>query len=146
MIAGEGFLRLHWYEKAEFDLRRRYPNDPRMEFVNEIVFSKCLVEDEPDCLQDAKTLKKILSTLLERLTAEAERKCKACGEGKYVGDVGATVGRSDRYNLHCDRCGHVISFLAHQGYKLPRWVTLLKNRMGVVPREPPGVEPLGTGR
>lgn len=48
MIAGEGFLRLHWYEKTEFDLRRRYPNDPRMEFVNEIVLSKCLVEDEPD--------------------------------------------------------------------------------------------------
>ncbi|HUU94643.1 MAG TPA: protein kinase [Phycisphaerae bacterium] len=130
MIAGETFLRLHFYDRPEFDLRAKFTNDPRMELVNEMVLGKCLVDDEAACLNNARELASEVHRLIHRLEAEEARRCAVCKEGKYVGDMGATVGGSSCYQLHCTSCGHLLSFEADGDFKPPRWVRVLKDDHG----------------
>ena len=132
LISGKSFLRLHYYTQPEFDLCKQYPSDTRMKLVNEMLLSKCLVEHEADCLQSAKELLECCMKLQERLNAEKRRKCAVCGVGKYVGDVGCTVGKSECYHLYCDHCGYRVSFNANNGYEIPKWVKVLKNEKDIL--------------
>ena len=55
LIAGDFFMRLHYYEEEQFDLTKRFPANRRMNLVNDLL-SKCVVEREKDCLKDAGVL------------------------------------------------------------------------------------------
>ena len=132
MISGERFLRLHYYDKPEFNLVEKFPKNRYVSLVNEHILSKCLVEDEGACLPSAAELKQATDDLLRRLRAEEARCCVMCDGGKYVGDSQAVTGQSGRLRLHCDNCGYTVAFIAYPDRKNPWWVDVLSDKHGIL--------------
>ena len=132
MIAGEGFMRLHYYDRPEFDLVGKFPNDRYVSLVNDHILSKCLVEDEGACLPSAVELKQATDDLLRRLRAEEARRCVMCDRGKYVGNSKAIAGKGDRLTLYCDNCRHTAAFHIYRDRKNPWWFDVLCDEQGVL--------------
>ena len=103
------------------------------------LFSKCIVEEEHDCLPDASALLKEIDKLLTYIVTGADpdlkvkRICKVCGEGHYINDFGSDDHSAKNFGLHdrtgnlrkykifaCDNCGHVQVFSHYLDYNTLR--------------------------
>ena len=134
MIAGR---KLHlWYLKEpDFDLLRIFPgNYPEMHPLREML-SKCICEQERDCLADASALlREVDRTILimrrhgQQVTEGIDRLCGVCAAGTYraIGGHPANVGiephGSNRVKLFsCSNCGHLQLFYFENGELPPSW-------------------------
>jgi serine/threonine protein kinase len=134
MVSGLPFLRLWYFEKDMFNLEKLFPKAPFIQFAN-VLFAKCIVEDEVDCLKDANALLVEIDDLLQRIEFNADLigpesaiRCKACGVGYYKiradesnrTEIGSSFGFTTYspviYRIYtCTNCGNVQFF--HLGFE-----------------------------
>jgi hypothetical protein len=130
MIDGRPILPREYQQNPSFDLTDRFPNDPHMYLMNQIL-GHCVVEQENRCLSSAKDLLVMVESalaVLERggqlLRDGVPRPCRVCGQGFYQpqgeGDIrlwtAAPAGAGNmttNFRVHpfvCDKCGHTEFF------------------------------------
>lgn len=107
IVAGDPLLQLHYFDRKEFNLHQRFPDDTRMTWINELL-EKCVVQDEVDCLPDANKLYQQLKYLNSRFDVDKARCCKICQTGKYI--IEQPKYFSKIIEKICDSCGHVECF------------------------------------
>ena len=128
MVSDTPILQLWYYKKDKFNLEAKFPNAPYIEFAN-IIFSKCIVEDERDCIEDASELLIEIDQIIDIINRNADmidtthqRYCKVCGVGRYellvdkknemINDFGINPQFDDHtFQIFiCNNCGHVQLF------------------------------------
>lgn len=137
MLSGKSILRLWYFDRPQFNVEELFPHSQHVKFANPL-FSKCIVEEEKDCLPDAKALLDHIDTVLNIIDSNAEliandikRYCKVCGIGEYniIVDGDPTASRnfgipsagSRRMKIFtCSHCGHVQLF-SYDGKLPPAW-------------------------
>ncbi len=131
MVSGLPRLPLWYYRRPENDLELLFPGNPDMGHLNELL-SRCVVEEEKNCLPDADALLRTVDSASAAMTAGAESRdgigatCRVCGRGKYQEEVKrnqSTVnyGLEPRGSRHyrvllCPHCGNVQLFLSGGGF------------------------------
>ena len=130
MITGKPYHRLWYYKRGDNNLEDQFPKSPEMKYVNELL-SKCIVEEEKDCLPNADALlNEIEETIIsiesrfEVLRDNMNRRCLVCGDGKYIQKASGQDGTGSftNYGIHrdhpkhkfnvfeCSNCGHIQFF------------------------------------
>lgn len=127
MISGTSFLRLWYFDRPEFNLEIIFPKNRFMKLINRL-FSKCIVEDEGQCIENVGMLLEEINqiqSVIEENASLVDPKlkfpCKLCGVGYY-----GNIERKGDYTLHnfglrpasghdlkiyaCDHCGNVQIF------------------------------------
>lgn len=138
MISGTPFLRLWYFDREGFNVEGLFPRSPYIEFANQI-FSRCIVEDEDDCLPNAAALLeevdrvlRIIDLRADAISDKSERPCRVCGIGTYelVVDRNPTdmrnsgieaVGTHSLKIFTCSHCGHVQLFSFDGAKSPPAW-------------------------
>lgn len=138
MISGIKILQLWYFDKPNFNLTKLFPNQPEMELVNEFL-SKCIVENQEDCLVDAKSMLVELDTTIKRieksqysLTVERTRPCIVCSDGNYGLKVDRSHAAAGNFGIEgrgqqafrifvCNECGHVQLFSCTRDFLPPAW-------------------------
>jgi serine/threonine protein kinase len=128
MVSRIPILRLWYFDRRQFNLEEMFPGAPSIKLANPLL-RKCIVEDEEDCLADARTLLEEVDRLLTIIDRNADligenvvQPCKVCG----IGDYRLIVNRKDVTRLRnfginavsgqsfkiftCSHCGHVRLF------------------------------------
>lgn len=136
MVSKVPILQLWYFEIPKFNLEQMFPDAPYVNLVN-VLFKKCIVEYEKDCLPNATALLEEVDKTLSIIDKNAdligeniERPCKVCG----IGDYEQIVDRNDLDGLEdfgfnrvsdqsfkiltCNHCGHVQLF-SFRGRKTP---------------------------
>jgi serine/threonine protein kinase len=133
MVAGRNGFPFWEYGRPENSLVEMFPEDPSMQYVNEVL-SKCIVREERDCVKTAEGLMVLVDeainniTHLDRRTRDAAQwLCLVCKKGHYgkeklgwrprdfVTEKNDTAHIGDLTAYFCDYCGHV------QFFK-PKWI------------------------
>lgn len=118
MISGRPFLRLWYYDRPQFNIESIFPKTKYGRLINELL-KTCIVENEDDCLPDARALLARTDELIDTVEkiangifAGAVGRCLACGIGRYsqllpgkADDLFHIEHQSFRI-FACDRCGH----------------------------------------
>ena len=134
MVSGRPKFRLWYFDEDGNDLREMFPDDPAMEFVQEIL-RKCIVERERELkVHDARELLAEVDTAIAALShgcqlpgRERIMRCRFCGIGTYEtlegGLVAGPLVRTEykRTYVVCDHCGHVETFAWPEGKPPPVW-------------------------
>ena len=137
MVSKTSILRLWYHRKEEFDLEKMFPDRPEMALLNDLL-DKCIVEEEMDCLENARVLLETIDSLIGALRigggpiGDFDRPCRVCGFGNYQIDVDKdqdgmynlglrpTSGKSFKI-LTCNNCGHVQFFFCKNNSDPPGW-------------------------
>jgi len=138
MVSGAPFLRLWYYDRRDFNVEVMFPRGPSIGFANRL-FAKCIVEDEDDCLPNARQLLAETDEMLrvigrngDLLGDHVKRYCRVCAVGNYAlasdNEIENSMcrrpagGRSLKM-FTCDHCGHVQMFLLPDNTqrRLPAW-------------------------
>ncbi len=129
MVSGKTKLLLWYYNRSENDLTKIFPTDPNMLWINRLL-GTCIVENEEDCscstaeilLREIDDAVEIMRHGGQVINQSATRLCTVCGNGAYklVGDyktsTGATIanlGLNPGAGLRvyrCLNCGHIQFF------------------------------------
>jgi serine/threonine protein kinase len=127
MVSGLPILQLWYFDRQQFDVQSLFPRAAYTGFLNQLL-SKCIVENEPDCLPDASSLLSEIDRTLEAIQLNADtiqkdarRICRVCGAGEYqlVADrnpigiqrMGLRPASGITYKAFaCSNCGHVQLF------------------------------------
>jgi hypothetical protein len=112
-----------------------FPDAPSIKLAN-IIFEKCIVEKEENCLPKAMELLKLVDEILNIIDRHADliiegenSLCKACGIGHYQTSKGGTLehhigiipGAGKFFKiLICNHCGHIQIFYLGQNPP-PAW-------------------------
>jgi serine/threonine protein kinase len=122
MVAPGEVLQLWYYDRAQFDLVRKYPKVPYIH-LSKRIFSKSIVEDESRCLTDAGKLLAEVDELLNMVDRGgdlfedgAQIHCRICGRGYYESFEGPKtqffMDQRRAWNLRaCTFCKNVQFFL-----------------------------------
>jgi len=138
MISGKPVLQLWYFNRESFNVEKLFPKSRPMPFAN-LLFAKCIVEEETDCLPNAGALLQEIDKTITRITFGADpidlnvkRPCKVCGIGDYVhlsGNDNAIDTRNfgleptgDRKMriFTCSHCGNIQLF-SYAGKLPPGW-------------------------
>lgn len=125
MVSGGTKLRLWYYDKDEFNIERRFPNDERMRWINRLL-SGSVREHEGDVWGSAEELLArvdAVATILRRggqiINRDVPRNCFVCGSGTYQAVVDETSGsaatrnfgldpRGEQFRIFaCNHCGNI---------------------------------------
>jgi serine/threonine protein kinase len=127
MTSGKPFLPLWYFHKKQYNVESLHCGTPYIHFANDI-FSRCIVEDERDCLTDAHELLKEVDRVLlimnlgaDKVSDNIERHCAVCGEGTYELSVDCNRDGMRKFGIEptehpplrifaCTSCGHVQMF------------------------------------
>lgn len=124
MVSDTPILRLWYYDREEFNLEKKFPAMREMRLVNDL-FSKCIVEEEKDCIPDANALLEEINGLIGSIELGSDlksglyRPCRVCGVGNYEPVRIDHNKNLEYYGLHnvtsivlheCDQCGHIQMF------------------------------------
>jgi serine/threonine protein kinase len=140
MISEKPTLRLWYYEDDEFNLVKMFPKSQYIYMAN-LLFKKCIVEREKDCIPDATALLAEIDRIISLTGVQADvldkkikRVCKVCGIGKYILkiDTDSPPGRLRNFGLNavsgqyfkifiCNHCGHVQFFSFGERSNPPAW-------------------------
>ena len=89
MVSGEPFLRAWYFEREEFNLEIKFPENRFMKLINDLL-SKCVVENQEDCILNADSLveeilkiESIINNNSYLIDQTADLYCTVCGLGKY---------------------------------------------------------------
>ena len=134
MVSGRPRFPLWYFDRDEHDLRQMFPNEPAIQFVQQIL-RKCVVESASETrLLDAGELLGEVDTAIAALSygrqlpgRSTKMRCRFCGIGVYersssfpiVGNL--RTGHSRNYYV-CGHCGHIESFIWPEGKPPPAWV------------------------
>ncbi len=136
----------YWYfDHDEYNLEKKFPHVPYIYMAN-LLFEKCIVEHESDCIPNATKLLAEIDKILSVIDAKAdlidqkiERVCKVCGVGKYIlyidtdstqekiREFGISSYAGDKFKIFtCNHCGHLQLFslvrdLSFDWTKLSNW-------------------------
>ncbi len=138
MVAGVPKLRLWYYDRADYDIERMFPDSASVKFAK-MLFSRTIVENEEDCLQSASAL----LGEIDRVLPAVERNCQwvapgsklacaICGLGMYepiadenpagVTNFGLTRQGSRSFKIFgCSHCGNVQFFSWTGDARPPAW-------------------------
>jgi serine/threonine protein kinase len=130
MVSGRAKLRLWYLHSPDFELEAMFPGDPDIRWARYIL-DRCIVEDEKDCLADARQLLVKVDKVLMALGRHSQvvhdgvkRICRVCGVGNYSEVTGqksqALSGPGGLRIFECGNCGHAELF--RQG-EFPAWKT-----------------------
>ena len=127
MTSGQPVLQLWYFDRDRFNLEKLFPKSRFIKFANSL-FSKCIVEEEKDCIPDAGSLLEeidqtmsIIELNADRIDKQIKRPCKVCGIGKYILLVDENLTQIRNFGLNpagtrqmkiftCSHCGHVQLF------------------------------------
>jgi len=127
MVSGQPILQLWYYDRQKFNVEKLFPNSPHMALANRL-FSKCIVEEENDCIPDAGKLLEEIDKIISIIKSDSDiigldikRHCKVCGIGCYelsaddniieIGNFGFNPrGNRTMKVFSCSHCGHVQLF------------------------------------
>ena len=139
MISGKPVLPFWYYYKDDFNVEYIHPDAKHISLVNGLL-SRCLVEEEDQCLSDAGALLEEIDHViwmiqqdLGSLDLAEGGPCIVCGIGHYrphitwdtpsskVQDFGLHPRSEREFRVHlCDNCGHV-QFFSSFRQDLPGW-------------------------
>jgi len=119
---------LWYYDRDGWELNKTISDSQHLSLAN-LLFSKCVVQEEENCLGSAGDMLSVIDQVLESIDGgvslikgKIHRKCKVCGVGKYVlnadrGDINGMgnfgfnrVSSAELKIFICGRCGHVQLF------------------------------------
>lgn len=138
MITGKSMLPLWYHKKPDNDVQRLFPNSDYIEFAN-LLFDKCIVEEESRCLPDASALLdevdkilKIVHNHADMISDNIQRNCRVCGIGKFniianknpskIHQFGIMPTGSNLFKIYsCSHCGNVQLFYFRDGKNPPAW-------------------------
>jgi serine/threonine protein kinase len=123
MVSGKPVLRLWYFNRPQFNIEEMFPESRHIKFAN-LIFAKCIVEEQKDCLPNASALleqidivMRIIDSNSDMISENIKRYCKVCGIGEYmiIGDsprnFGITPAGSRKMKIFtCNHCGHVQLF------------------------------------
>ena len=133
MIDGRAVLPREYYKNPEFDLTKKFSNNPDTYLINQIL-DHCVVEQSRECLSSAQDLLIVVDTLLRIIDSGGQllndgvpRPCHVCGNGYYQPEVlrqntpvgsmrfwfsgpGADTSLLSVRTFVCGYCGHVELF------------------------------------
>jgi len=66
MVSGKVILQLWYYNRDRFNVEKMFPDSKTIKFAN-MIFEKCIVENEDDCLKNAKMLLSEIDEILKRI-------------------------------------------------------------------------------
>lgn len=133
MLIGKPRLPLWYHDRADLNPVQIFKEDASMSWAK-LLLEKTVVQDERDCLPDARALLDEMDRALHRLRVGAQhlgdnrqRPCLVCGLGTYQlkwdrprdSRVGMLVQQSKLF--FCDYCGHVQLFYIPQGTTRKAW-------------------------
>jgi len=141
MASGRTVLRL-WYfddpDNGEFNIENIHPNNKFNRLINDLL-SKCVVEKEKDCIDNASVLLEEVDRILlavqnnaDPIDTKIQRTCKVCGLGQYElianhFDPQETKKfglqpRGRNFKIYtCTHCGHVQMFSNPGDQPAPAW-------------------------
>jgi serine/threonine protein kinase len=135
MVSDTPVLQLWYFDREPFNLEQKFPRAPHMKLAKRL-FSKCIVENEKDCLPDAVAVLGEVDRLLylieqgaDLVEPNVERQCRVCGIGSYQLIVDRARHTIENFGLRpddahsfkifaCSHCGNVQLF-AFQGNQVP---------------------------
>ena len=138
MISGVPSLPYWYWDKEEYDLTKMYPINGQMWLANRL-FEQTVVEEEKNCLPDAKAFLIEIDKTIEMLKVNAKemgdnikRSCNVCGVGEYdiKGYTGPGIlqemklesfGDSKAKVCVCNHCGHIELFHFSEGNAPNAW-------------------------
>lgn len=138
MVSDTPKLPFWYFYKPAYDLTQRFPEAPHIALLNPLL-SKCVVENEVDCLPDAGALLEEIDQLLAvmeleegRLSVQVKRQCRVCGVGVYeqvvrpgkgddITNFGLTATSNTLSIFSCTHCGHVQMFRYKGLQSPPAW-------------------------
>jgi serine/threonine protein kinase len=128
MISGLPIIQLWYFNREQFNVESLFPENQYMKFANKL-FSKCIVENEEDCLSNAEALFEEVEKAIKKIEMGAEplslnikRTCRVCGIGKYRKVVDGTGSQFSNFGIsstggtrkfrifECTNCGHAQIF------------------------------------
>ena len=127
MISGKHILRLWYFDRKPYNLENIFPDDPGMVHVNKLL-SRLIVEEENDCLKNAKSLQNLIKSTIDKIKNESpyfdsslSRLCPICREGhfKLISKADRTAthnfglepsGSRNFYIFECPHCGYIQLF------------------------------------
>lgn len=145
MISGIPSLPYWYWDKEEYDLTKMFPSNSQMWLANRI-FELTIVEEENDCLPDAKAFLQEIDKTIRFLNDGAlimgdniKRPCKVCGIGEYeskgysepliLQEMGLeSFGDSKAKACVCNNCGHIELFHFSEGQIPNAWKDNLDDR------------------
>jgi len=122
MVAPGEILQLWYYDRPQFDLEKKYPKAPYIHLAKRL-FSRCIVQEESQCLPDAKALLAEIDELLlmidrggDLFEDGAKILCRVCGRGHYEHYEGPStqffMDQQRAWEMHaCTFCKNVQFFL-----------------------------------
>lgn len=133
MVSGRPKFPLWYFDRGEHDLRQMFPDEPAVQFVQEIL-KKCVVESRGETrVRDAAELLVEVDSTIAALTSgcqvptrKTKMRCRFCGIGTYQESksfpiVGNLHTEYERSYFVCDNCGHLESFVWPRGRLPPAW-------------------------
>jgi serine/threonine protein kinase len=138
MISGVPVLRREYFMNPEFNVETMFPNSFTMKLANRL-FSKCIVERQDSCLNDASALLNEIDRVIEMIEKNYEvldnlaiRKCRVCGVGVYTLRVDRNPTEASNFGFpargdrtfkvfSCEHCGHVQLYLFGDGTLPSAW-------------------------
>lgn len=138
MVSGKPNLPLWYWKKEENNLMNLFPDNNQMWLANRLL-EISVVEDQENCLPDAKAFLKEIDKTIELLEYRVQdlginnkRKCQICGIGSYVQEGKLTPAllqlmdlpspnKSDTKLFVCSHCGYVQQFFIPYGKSQTVW-------------------------
>jgi serine/threonine protein kinase len=137
MTSGRPILQLWYFDRERFNVEKMFPNAANIPWANPL-FKKCIVEEEKDCLPNARALlNEVDKTIIaiesnaDRIDIKVKRKCKVCGLGEYKLVADGNDTNVYNFGIHptgskmikiysCTNCGNVQLF-SYNGELPPAW-------------------------
>ena len=138
MISGIPSLPYWYWDKEESDLTKMFPDNSHLWLANRL-FEQTVIEEEKNCLPDAKAFLIEIDKTIEMLKVNAQemgdnikRSCNVCGVGEYdiKGYTGPGIlqemklesfGDSKAKVCVCSHCGHIELFHFSEGKAPNAW-------------------------
>ncbi|MCH8840194.1 MAG: hypothetical protein IH831_05870, partial [Planctomycetes bacterium] len=136
MVSGLPVMQLWYFDRPPNDLTEHFPGDPNVRLLKSL-FSRCIVEEEEDCLPNAQSMLEEIDSLIfvieldgDEIADDVTRSCRVCGQGEYgiIADRDRTeasnfgiqpAGRRSFKIFSCRNCGHVQLFFFDEGESGP---------------------------
>lgn len=137
MVSGLPILQLWYFKKDKFNVENMFPESDTTKYTNSLL-EKCIVEEEGDCITDAKILleeldsiKKSIELDSDKFEVNKDRSCRVCGIGNYKLMVDDNITETQNFGLNpsgsrkmmiftCSHCGNVQLF-SYKGNKPQSW-------------------------
>lgn len=128
MVSGKAILQLWYFRRDKFNVEKMFPNSRTIKFANPL-FEKCVVENEDDCLKNAKMLLSEIDEILKRIEMNVDQIKSVKKKGKieeiqekilmtivHIGDQDYTAEElADRVGISVTKMKHYLDGMDDTG-------------------------------